>query len=68
MEKVVIAYAIDEHGKNIVGVYSTPDVAVKMIRKQGYEMTDTEATTLKHLHNTTNLKINFHLETWQVHS
>lgn len=67
METVILAYAIDEHGKNLIGVYVNAKVAVQMIKKQGFEMNDTHASMLEHLGNTTDLPVNFHLEKWQVH-
>lgn len=69
MEKVTIVYVIDEHGKNIIGVAGSIDKAITLIKKSGYgsELTEQQYALLAILSYTTNLKINFKLETWEVH-
>jgi hypothetical protein len=69
MKKVTIAYAIDEHGKNIIGVAESVDKAVTLIKKSGYgfDLTEEQLAIFAILGYTTNLPINFKLETWEVH-
>lgn len=66
MKKVTIIFAIDENKKDIIGVAETVDGAIQLIKSSGYDMTDQERLLVTRGF-TTNLKVNFKLETWQVH-
>jgi len=68
METVTIAYAVHKgEEKIILGVAKSIDGAVKLIKKSGYKIQEHEAALLALMNYTTNLEVNFKLETWQVH-
>jgi hypothetical protein len=70
MEKVTLVFATDSiNGKQMIGVAKTVDSAIKLIKKSGYAyaITDEQLAMLALLNYTTNLEINFKLETWEVH-
>lgn len=71
MKKVTLVYAIDkEHGKQMIGVADSIDAAITLIKTSGYgfDMTEEQFALLAILDYTTNLPVNFKLETWEVHS
>lgn len=73
MKTVALAYAIEHGEKTLIGVASTIDGAIDLIKKSGYgfDMTDDEVSLLRILlysvMYTVNRKVNFKIETWEVH-
>lgn len=68
MKTVTIAYALPQgEEKIILGIAETVDGAIKLIKKSGYQIQEHQAQLLALLNYTTNMEVNFKLETWQVH-
>ncbi len=68
MERVTLVFTLDNvHGKQMIGVAKSIDLAIKLIKKSGYQVTEEQMCLLALLNYTTGLEVNFKLETWEVH-